>query len=48
VPDNASIAALSLTFGASGRGHVKTTALLSPEELDAATKKTVTLRPAGD
>ena len=48
LPDNASVAAISLAFGASGRGHVKTTALLGPEEIDAAIKKRVALRMPGE
>jgi len=47
VPDNASVAALSLAFGASGRGHVKTTALVTPEEIDSAVKKKISFRPPG-
>lgn len=40
-PDNVSIAAASLAVNASGAAHVKTTVLLTPEEMDAATKKRV-------
>ena len=47
LPDNASVAAISLAFGSSGRGHIKTTALLAPEEIDAAVKKKVTFRAPG-
>ena len=47
VPDNASVAALSLAFGASGRGHIKTTALLTADEIDAAVAKKVTFRAPG-
>ena len=47
VPDSASVAALSLAFGASGRGHVKTTALLTPAEIDAAVKKKLAFRAPG-
>jgi len=47
LPDNASVAAISLAFGSSGRGHVKTTALLTPEEIDAAVKKKVAFRAPG-
>ena len=46
-PDHASAAAASLTVAASGRARVKTTVLLSLEEIDAATKKRLTYRPLG-
>ena len=44
LPDHASVAALSLVFAASGRGHVRTTLLLSAEEIDEATKKKLKFR----
>jgi len=47
LPDDATAAALSLTVGASGTVTVKTTSLLSPETIDAATKIDVGYRPAG-
>lgn len=47
VPDNVSAAALSLTVSATGAATVKITVLLSPEEIDAAAKKTVSYRPPG-
>ena len=47
VPDNVSMAAMALTVSASGIVKVKTTALLTPEELDAAAKKTPSYRPPG-
>ena len=34
LPDHASVAALSMTIGASGAASVKTTVLLTPEEID--------------
>ena len=40
VPDNTSMAAIALTAGASGAIAVKTTVLLTAEELDEAVKKT--------
>lgn len=46
-PDNVTIAAVSLAVGASGAARVKTTVLLTPEEMDQATKKTVSYRPPG-
>lgn len=47
MPDNASVAAIALTIGASGAGKVKTTALLTPEDIDMAAKKTPSYRPPG-
>lgn len=47
VPDNASIAAAVLTAAASGEVAVKTTVLLTPEEIDAAAKKTPHYRAPG-
>lgn len=46
-PDNISAAALALTVNASGAVVVKTTVLLTPEEMDKAARKTVTYRPPG-
>jgi uncharacterized protein with GYD domain len=40
LPDNASMAALALTLGASGAIANKTTVLMTPEEVDKAVKKT--------
>ncbi len=47
MPDNASIAALALTISASGNVTVKTTVLLTPQEIDEATKKTLSYRAPG-
>ena len=47
LPDHASAAAISLAVNASGAANLKTTVLLSPEEMDAATKKGVGYRPPG-
>ena len=44
-PDNVSIAAVSLAVTASGAANLKTTVLLTPEEMDQAAKKTVRYRP---
>ena len=46
-PDNISAAAVALAVGASGAVHAKTTVLLTPEEMDQATKKTVSYSPPG-
>ena len=47
-PDNASIAAAVLAAGATGSvANLNTTVLLTPEEMDEATKKTVAFTPAG-
>jgi uncharacterized protein with GYD domain len=47
LPDNVSMAAASLVSSASGAATVKTTVLLTPEELDEAVKKTPSYRPPG-
>jgi len=47
LPDNATMAAVALTIGASGVVTIKTTVLMTPEELDQATKKTPNYRPPG-
>ncbi len=47
LPDNVSIAAVSLVINASGAVQLKTTVLLTAEEMDEATKKTVSYRPPG-
>lgn len=47
VPDHASMAALALTLAASGAVTGRTTVLLTPEEMDAAAKKTPSYRPPG-
>lgn len=46
-PDNVTAAAVSLAVNASGAASVKTTPLLTPEEIDQATKRTVHYRPPG-
>lgn len=46
-PDNVSAAAASLVIKASGAAHLDTTVLLTPEEMDNATKKSVSYRPPG-
>ena len=46
-PDNATVAAFSLAVNASGAVAVKTTVLMTPEEVDEATKRRVDYRPPG-
>lgn len=46
-PDNVSSCAAALIANASGATKVKTVALLTPEEIDQAVKKTVDYRPPG-
>jgi uncharacterized protein with GYD domain len=48
VPDDASLAAFALTINASGLVTVSTTILLSPEEIDKATKVSVDYRSPGN
>jgi uncharacterized protein with GYD domain len=47
LPDATSAAAVSLTVGASGAASTNTVVLLTPEEIDAATKKTVEYQRPG-
>jgi uncharacterized protein with GYD domain len=47
LPDNVTTAAFALTVNASGAVRVRTTVLLTPEEVDQATKKSVDYRPPG-
>ncbi len=47
LPDNVTAAALSLAINASGLVGVKTTVLLTTEEMDQATKKQIGYRPPG-
>ncbi len=46
-PDAVTSAAFSATVNQSGAVQIKTTALLAPEEMDQALKKTVGYRPPG-
>lgn len=48
VPDNITAAALSFAVNASGAVTLKTTPLLTPEEVDQAAKKSVTYHPPGE
>jgi uncharacterized protein with GYD domain len=47
VPDNVTMASLSLAVSASGSIRTKTIVLLTPDEIDQAAKKTVEFRPPG-
>lgn len=47
MPDHASMAAFALVAGASGAVTVKTTVLMTPEEVDEAAKKSPAYRPPG-
>jgi uncharacterized protein with GYD domain len=47
-PDNATAASVALVVGATGViASFRSTVLLTPEEMDAATKKSVVYRPPG-
>jgi uncharacterized protein with GYD domain len=46
-PDQSTAAALSLAVNASGAARLRSTVLITPEEVDAAAKKSVTYRPPG-
>ncbi len=47
LPDNEAATALALTVDAGGAVSVKTTVLLTPEEVDAAAKVSVDYQPPG-
>jgi uncharacterized protein with GYD domain len=47
LPDNEAAAAVALTVNAAGGATVKTTVLLTPEEVDAAAKRSVEYRAPG-
>jgi uncharacterized protein with GYD domain len=47
LPDNVTAAAMALAVGQSGLASTKTVVLLTPEETDAATKKSVNYRGPG-
>ncbi|MBI5018109.1 MAG: GYD domain-containing protein [Deltaproteobacteria bacterium] len=47
MPDNVSAAAFSLLVAASGAARVTGVVLITPEEIDQATKKATTYRPPG-
>jgi uncharacterized protein with GYD domain len=46
-PDDVSMTAIALTVAAAGGATVKTTVLISPEEVDEAAKKTPMYRAPG-
>ena len=46
-PDHVSIAAAAVAINASGAVTIKTTVLMTPEEMDQAVKKTVAYTPPG-
>jgi uncharacterized protein with GYD domain len=47
LPDNVTAAALAIGISSTGTVGTKTTVLLTAEEIDEATKKTLSFRPAG-
>ena len=47
LPDHATVTAFALTTSASGAVRVSTTVLLTPQEVDAAVKKSVSYTPPG-
>ncbi len=48
MPDNVDVTAVSLMVNASGAVKARVTVLITPEEVDQATKKTVDYRPPGE
>jgi uncharacterized protein with GYD domain len=47
LPDNVSASAFSMIASSAGAARVKTIVLISPEEIEKATKKTINYRPQG-
>lgn len=47
LPGNVDAAALAMAVGASGAASIRTTVLLTTEEVDAAAQKSVAYRPPG-
>jgi uncharacterized protein with GYD domain len=47
MPDNVTTSAVSLAVNATGAVSLKTIVLITPEEVDAAVKKSVSYRPPG-
>ena len=48
VPDNVTAAALAIGISSTGTVGTRTTVLLTAEEIDQATKKSLSFRPAGN
>lgn len=47
LPNNAAAASVALAINSSGAVSIKTTVLLTPDEVDEATRKSVDYRPPG-
>jgi len=47
LPDHAAAAAAALTISASGTSRTRTVVLLTPEDVDAASQRSVSFRPPG-
>ncbi len=47
LPDNSSAAAVALAVNSTPATHARTVVLMTPEDVDEATKKTVSYRPPG-
>jgi uncharacterized protein with GYD domain len=47
LPDNEAATAVALTVNAAGGATIKTTVLVTPEEVDAAAERSVDYRPPG-
>ena len=47
MPDNESVTAVALTVNAAGGAKVKTVVLLTPEDVDAAARRSIDYRPPG-
>jgi uncharacterized protein with GYD domain len=47
LPDNVTAASVGLTVAAAGAASIRTTVLISPDEIDAAAKKTIDYRAPG-
>lgn len=47
LPDNEAAAAIAITVGAAGGATTRTVVLLTPEQVDEASQRSVTYRPPG-
>ncbi len=47
LPDNQAAAAVALTVNSTGRAHVRTVVLMTPEDVDAATRQSVNYAAPG-